>query len=644
MIQFGLKSYSYNTIVVGTGAAGYNAADSLYQLGVKNIVVLSERILSGTSRNTGSDKQTYYKLSLFGDSPDSIGQMAQSYFDGKCMDGEHALIESALSARCFFKLVNLGIPFPHNAYGEYVGYKTDHDSASRGTSVGPYTSKMMTECLEKAVLEKGIEVLDNQQVVRLLRDEEHIIGLITYNSKENEFSVFFAKNIILATGGPAGMYASSVYPASQFGATGFALEIGATGKNLTEWQSGLASVSPRWNVSGSYMQVIPRFVSKENDGSDEREFLYDYLGEEDKIEDLIFFKGYQWPFDVRKIISGSSIIDVLVYIERFLKNRRVYLDFTRNSGGKDLNEKNLSAEAYSYIKNAGVCFGTPVERLKKMNMPAYKLFLEKGIDIEKEMLEINLCIQHNNGGLSVDENWETNIKGLYAVGEVAGTHGVYRPGGSALNSGQVGSLKAALSICKKHDYNEMMVSDKERAIADMHLKDIRLLIESAVTPDGKSNLNYYFDVLRSRMSQIGAAIRDKNAIEEYLVVLKDLIVNFSKRINISGLHQVDNFLRLRGIVISQYVYLAAMLDYAKREKGSRGSALYSSKNGDLPKGKNIPELLRFQLEDESTENMIQEITLSETECSIQWRNARSIPFRNNFFENVWKEYNKFFMQ
>jgi succinate dehydrogenase / fumarate reductase flavoprotein subunit len=30
----------------------------------------------------------------------------------------------------------------------------------------------------------------------------------------------------------------------------------------------------------------------------------------------IFLKGYQWPFDVRKLSGGSSIIDILVYMER----------------------------------------------------------------------------------------------------------------------------------------------------------------------------------------------------------------------------------------------------------------------------------------------------------------------------------------
>ena len=54
---------------------------------------------------------------------------------------------------------------------------------------------------------------------------------------------------------------------------GIALEIGATANNLSESQFGLASTKFRWNVSGTYMQAIPRIFSTDASGSDERDFL-----------------------------------------------------------------------------------------------------------------------------------------------------------------------------------------------------------------------------------------------------------------------------------------------------------------------------------------------------------------------------------
>ncbi len=129
-----IKTYCCNTAVVGTGAAGFNATDRLIAEGQSDVVMVTEHVLAGTSRNTGSDKQTYYKLTLSGGDPDSVREMAQTLFDGQCVDGEHALCEAALSSQCFLKLCELGVPFPRNRYGEYIGYKTDHDPRTDASS------------------------------------------------------------------------------------------------------------------------------------------------------------------------------------------------------------------------------------------------------------------------------------------------------------------------------------------------------------------------------------------------------------------------------------------------------------------------------------------------------------------------------
>ena len=157
--------------------------------------------------------------------------------------------------------------------------------------------------------------------------------------------------------------------------------------------------------------------------------------------DAIFLKGYQWPFDPRKVKNyGSSLIDILVYNETQIKGRRVFLDYTRNpawgskNGSPDFSL--LGQEAYKYLENSSALFGTPKQRLEKMNRPAIEIYMSNGIDLRKEYLEIDVCAQHNNGGLIGNIWWESNIKHFFPVGEVNGTFGVYRPGGSALNSTQ----------------------------------------------------------------------------------------------------------------------------------------------------------------------------------------------------------------
>ena len=122
-----MKTERFEAVVVGTGAAGYSCAAQLKKMH-KRVCIVTDGIYRGTSRNTGSDKQTYYKLSLAGSYPDSVQQMAQNLFDGGAVDGDNALCEAALSTGCFLNLCACGVSFPKNIYGEYVGYQTDHDT------------------------------------------------------------------------------------------------------------------------------------------------------------------------------------------------------------------------------------------------------------------------------------------------------------------------------------------------------------------------------------------------------------------------------------------------------------------------------------------------------------------------------------
>ena len=173
-----VRELKIENIVVGTGAAGLQAALRLHQNGETDMVIATENINAGTSRNTGSDKQTYYKLSLAGGDYDSSRIMAEDLFAGQCVDGDQALCEAALSARSFFRLVELGVPFPCTEHGEYMGYKTDHDRGKRATSAGPYTSKLMTECLEIAVRKENIRILDQVQLIRLLVKDGMLHGAL----------------------------------------------------------------------------------------------------------------------------------------------------------------------------------------------------------------------------------------------------------------------------------------------------------------------------------------------------------------------------------------------------------------------------------------------------------------------------------
>ena len=629
------KVYRCNTAVVGSGAAGFNAADRLWQLGQHDIVLVTENRAGGTSRNTGSDKQTYYKLTLSGGEPDSVREMADTLFAGRCVDGDLALCEAALSSQCFLKLVELGVPFPRNRYGEYIGYKTDHDPRRRATSVGPYTSKQMTECLEAAVQAKGVPMLDKTQVIKILTDGGTVCGLLCLNvtaqNDADHFVLIRCKNVIWATGGPAGMYADSVYPFSQYGATGLALEAGAKGKNLTEWQYGLASVAPRWNVSGTYMQVLPRVYSAAADGSDEREFLMDFFTDAHDMLSKLFLKGYQWPFDVRKVADGSSIIDILVYLET-CKGRKVYLDYRTNPADGEFSYDDLLPEAHEYLTRAGACFGTPIERLAHMNQPAIDFYRDKGVDLYTQPLEIALCAQHNNGGIGIDCWWQTDVKGLFAVGEAAASHGVYRPGGTALNAGQVGSTRAAQYIAARCRGDASAGFDVAASAA---LAEMAALADACRADTG--NVRALWQHAAEEMSRCGAAIRDPAQIRAYGKQVEAQLAGFAKTVKAGSRTELAMVYRLRDMLLSQHAYLTAMADYTAHGGKSRGSALYTDLTGGIKPFTQLPDTFTFAL-DEAEAPLIQELWLENNTCRTAWRAPRPIPEDDDFFENVWRSY------
>ena len=631
-----VKKICLDALVIGTGAAGYNAAIRLDKYGINDIAIVTEGVNMGTSRNTGSDKQTYYKMNLCADYPDSPKAMAEDFFKGKCVDGDNAYAEAALSIPCFLQLCELGVAFPVNRLGEYVGYKTDHDPRARATSVGPLTSKMMTECLEKEAERRRIKIFDKLQIIEFIKNGDNCVGVLCLNKvaqSENErFVLFHAKNTVIATGGPAGMYADTVFPLGHHGASGVAFEAGVIGKNLTEWQYGLASTAPRWNVSGTYMQVLPRFVSVDAEGN-EYEFLNEYFDDIGVCLSKIFRKGYEWPFDCKKVMNGSSIIDLLVFRECVLKNRRVYLDFRKNPYGlKELPYDKLDNEAREYLENAHACFGTPLARLQFMNMPAYDLYLSKGVDLEKEMLEIALCAQHNNGGLDVDMWWQTNIKHLFACGEVAGSHGIYRPGGSALNAGQVGSMRAAQYI-SQHNENECFSPETVEGVAEKAVKKHINITRSIL--GNENNLDALWGKYTKKMSEAAGAIRNSSLLDNAIADCIDAIDDFANLVKIDKSSQLWSAYRLRDALIAQATYMTAMKEYVKMGGKSRGSAIYSSQNGEAPH--KMEEIFRFELDTGSFDSSVLEINYAH-DLSVNVRPVRPLPEGGGFFENVWREY------
>lgn len=191
----------------------------------------------------------------------------------------------------------------------------------------------MTERLEREARALDIPILDGYQVIDILTHEGRargVVALVVSGEEKGGYVVFAADSIVYAT---AAKRACTMprYIRQPMRGHGAAFRAGVMGKNLTESQYGIASVKFRWNLSGTYQQVLPRYISTDAHGGDEHEFLTDVFPDAQRLLTAVFLKGYQWPFDPRKTFDyGSSLVDLLVYQETVLRGRRVFMDFRRN--------------------------------------------------------------------------------------------------------------------------------------------------------------------------------------------------------------------------------------------------------------------------------------------------------------------------
>ena len=651
-----LPVHETNTLVIGSGAASLNSAVHLKKFGVEDVTIATRNLGGGTSANAGSDKQTYYKVALAGENPDSPLDMARAYYESGATHGDLALIESALSVREFFHLVNLGVDFPFNEFGEYVGYRTDNDPKGRGTSAGPWTSQQMVEKLLQEVQRLNIEVMDEIEIIALLTGKENgdqriygALGLDKTEIHRENFGlvVFSSENVVFGVGGPGGLYQDSVYPRSQVGSIGLALERGAVASNLTEGQFGLASTDFRWNLSGSYQQVIPRYYSVDQSGR-KIDFLNEAFPSMEELSEAIFLKGYQWPFDPERVQNyGSSLIDLLVYRDEKIRERQVFIDYRENPQGSDGQENfdvsDLKEQPKKYLDNSDALEETPVERLKELNPEALELYRKNGIDLTEEPLKVAVCAQHNNGGLRGNKWWESNIKHLFPIGEVNGTHGVSRPGGSALNAGQVGGLRAAQYISESYDEGtgdtgKLLRKSGNHIEAEVGLAVKFLNNRSENSEDSYIDPGEAISLIKKRMSRYGSLLRGKEGLKDALSKARSFKNTLDERLKPGSRSELPLAFRARRLALTSLFYLRAIHWYMENEGGSRGSYLIRDEEGGMELSA-FGDRWYFREENEELKDRVQETYLDESGKIVnEWVKRREIPDSPRWFENVWESY------
>lgn len=590
-----LPEYHCNTLVLGSGAAGWRAAVELKRRDV-DVIVASSKAFWGTSACSGSDKQTLHTANTRGNG-DRFLALSDALSAGGSMDEDTAYIEAVGSVNTCEVLKYLGLDLPEDTFGATLRYQTDHDEFGRATSCGPRTSRLMVKVLAQEAMRLNIPLLNHTTAIKILTDGEgemrHVTGVVAIDKscRENPWRMVIIRcqHLVFATGGPGELYRESVYPVSCFSGLGMALEAGITLVNLTESQFGIGTPRTRfpWNLSGTYMQAMPRIFSQDSKGQ-RYNFLADYYPTTRMLASAIFRKGYQWPFHAERMLDyGSSLLDVAVF-EETQKGNAVFLDFLSEpepaADGIPFSLNNLDEDVVTYLKNNDALLAMPFARLQRMNPLAIRLYQLHGQDISKSPLQFTLNNQHLNGGIDVDVWGKTSLAGCYAAGENAGTHGVTRPGGAALNAGQVFARRCAQHIAHQPQQAQHAGVDRQQILSVIH--EAQKCLTSA--PQGLLRENVR-EIIQTTMSTHAAILCRMEGIEDAVRTIKKLCDDIEQFGIQSDANSLTRSLQWQQSTRLALAVLLSLQFYIHNGGGSRGArAIYDGKSGISPQSARGP--------------------------------------------------------
>ena len=252
-------------------------------------------------------------------------------------------------------------------------------------------------------------------------------------------------------------------------------------------------------------------------------------------------------------------------------------------------------------------------------------------------LEVAVCAQHNNGGLAGDVWWESeNLAHLFPIGEVNGSHGVSRPGGAALNAGQVAGFRVAGRIA--HRYADWTVDRVAiYAAANEAVAETRAWLARCATAPRPWQAERA--ELQHRMTRYGAHIRSQVELPAAVAAAWAQYARLeSAGCAYEGPAGLAEALRNRQLCYAHAVYLEAMSFALQSGVGSRGSAIALHPEG-LPLHAALDDSWRMAPEDRVFRGQVLEtVARGVGDVTSAWAPVRPIPDGDLWFETVWARF------
>ncbi len=409
------QHYQHDVLVIGSGAAGLTLALTLPEH--LRIAVLSKGNLSN-----GSTYWAQGGVAAVLDDTDTVeSHVADTLNAGGGLCREDAVRFTVEHSREAIQwLIDQGVPFTRDdeharedgGFEFHLTREGGHSHRRIIHAADATGAAIFNTLLEQTKQRDNIELLEQRVAVDLITesklglDGQRFLGAYVINLESGEVDTYSARFVILATGGAAKVY---LYTSNPDGACGDGIAMA--------WRAGCRVGNLEFNQFHPTCLYHPQAKS----------------------------------FLITEALRGEGALLKLPNGERFMP---------RFDERAELAPRDIVARAIDHeMKRLGIdCVfldisHKPADFVKAHFPTVYERCLDFGIDITKEPIPVVPAAHYTCGGVLVGQNGQTDVPGLYAIGETSftGLHGANRMASNSLLECFVYARSAAADIVAQLD-------------------------------------------------------------------------------------------------------------------------------------------------------------------------------------------------
>ena len=396
-------SRHHKVAIAGSGLAALAAAARLHEEGVRDIAIYASG-LGGTPYIAAIN--FVLPENPYGDTPE---QYAKDMLAAGYNIGNKDLVDemAANTLRGYELLCRWGVTFAHNDDGSiklrHVSGHTYPRSLCQTTDlIGVEIERVMLKRLEEA----GIEFHRKSVAVNLLKNDAGKIEGFTVIENGGEPYNVYAPVVIASWGGVGNLLGTSTYP-----------------DDVNGWTLGMAKNAGASLVDIEFFEFEP-MVMMTPPGAVGEPCPTAMLGEGGY---LLNSDGERFLLEVRPQGEAGA--------PKSLINHEIWKQVAKGKGNP----------------HGGIW--VDLRHIDVKTLKAYPWFYDRlmnsGCDPKKELLEVGPMPHSFSGGIRVDRNYESDVPGLFAIGEACGgIHGACRCAGNAASQATMSGLLCAEGIMR----------------------------------------------------------------------------------------------------------------------------------------------------------------------------------------------------